>query len=422
MSIIKPEANMDSETEFTDQNPNTVHKNSIISAFAGIRWQSHDCTFSDWYYLPDIHLNRDFLPPEITLKLRGMRPGSEVSHRFSAGELIEERLPDLQFTVARTQFQPPSGLKPLAPRYGRWYPWKFLENLNLPNDGRKYSFRITDIQGDRITIDKNHPLADKTIELSIKIEAIRATETDERKRCKDIPAIVTANGPGMQDCLANETDFFPDCPFQRFDEGNDAEFFKRPDFSPFWDTAALDQVAQLYRQLIPEKAQILDLMAGAHSPLQEAGIPQVQVTCAGLNKKEMAANNQCNKQFKLDVNRISGLAFGSNQFDTVLIHAAIEYVIQPRLLFAELKRVLKPAGMVIISFSNRSIPQKTIQIWASADEFERPAIILSYLRSTTGFTHFNSFSMRGLWRPETDKLADQLPFSDPVFAIWAEKK
>jgi len=97
-------------------------------------------------------------------------------------------------------------------------------------------------------------------------------------------------------------------------------------------------------------------------------------------------------------------------------------VINPELIFAEIKRVLKPSGRVIISFSNRSFPQKAIQLWTGAHEFERPAIVLSYLRASGGFGNFNSYSKRGLFRPEDDRLAHKLLHSDPVYVVWADKE
>lgn len=226
----------------------------------------------------------------------------------------------------------------------------------------------------------------------------------------------------MQNRLPDvETDFFCASPFSRLDPGNDRVFFKQADLQPFWDSVALQQVAQRYQALIPTGSNVLDLMAGVHSPLQETTIEVKSVTCAGLNATELAHNPLCDECIVLDVNTIDALPFEDEQFDVVLIHAAIEYAINPAMLFSEIRRILRPGGRIIISFSNRSVTQKVIQLWSGAHEFERPGIVLAYLRAAGGFDHFNGYSMRGLLRPEGDRLAQQLLLSDPVYVVSGQK-
>ena len=423
MPIIEPDSDLYDDTENNGIEQQIVDKNSIISAVVGIQWQGRDCQFSDWSFLPCINLWRDYLPAEFESKIPGQKTGSEIRHKYRAGEILDENLSNQQHQVSKTQFQPPrKGISPIIPQFGRYYPRDFFMDINGVYKGNKFPCRITAIEDDCISVDLRHPLAGKDFEMIMRVKSIKAAGSERGGRCTDITATVTEKGPGMQDCLAeNETDFFSDNPFQRLDEGNDEEFFKFPDYNPFWDIVALAQVSEIYTKLIPANAKVLDLMAGAHSPLQDAEVEVDSVICAGLNEEEMAANLNCHLKIKVDVNSMTSLPFDSGQFDTVLIHAAIEYVIKPDLLFAEINRVLKPSGRIIISFSNRSIAEKRIQLWAGAHEFERPAIVLSYLRSNGGFANFNSYSMRDLFRPDDDKLADKLLYSDPVYVVWADK-
>jgi SAM-dependent methyltransferase len=423
MPIIEPDSQIYSATASSAQSQDTVESKSILDARIGIRWQGVDCQFTDWSYLQNINLWRDYLPQQIESKLPGSHCGDEVSETFVAGDLLEDRARSQLHRVKREQFQPPTkGLSEISPCLGRFYPKDFFQHIDGIYEGNKFPCRITQVDNNFIDVDMNHPLAGKSIELIFHIDAIRAAGAERGGRCNDIVSQTCDLGPGLQDRLPDAgTDFFCGNPFSRLDPGNDSVFFKQPDLQPFWDRNALQQVSQLYQALIPTGAKVLDLMAGVHSPLQEAEVDVDSVTCAGLNETELEHNPVCTQHRVLDVNAIDALPFDDALFDVVLIHAAIEYVINPDMLFAEIQRILKPGGRVIISFSNRSVAEKTIQLWSGAHEFERPGIVLAYLRTTGGFGKFNSFSMRGLVRPEGDRLAHKLLLSDPVYAIWADK-
>ncbi|MCP4076469.1 MAG: methyltransferase domain-containing protein [Gammaproteobacteria bacterium] len=424
MPIIEPDAQLHDDTKKSEPEQDSIQKNSIFSAHVGIKWQGQDCQFTDWSFIPAINLWRDYLPAEIESKLPGKTSGDKITQKYSAGDLIENSLSSQKHSVLKNQFQPPrKGFEPILPLTGRYYPKDFFTGVEGIYEGNKFPCRVTSVEENRISVDLNHPLSGKDFEMIMQIDSIKTAAAERGGRCNDITSIACDQGPGMQDILSDaETDFLSSNPFSRVDSEDDALFFKQPDFTPFWDSTALRQVSDLYETLIPDQAQVLDLMAGAHSPLQEAEIDVNSITCAGLNDAEMEQNSSCNQRFCVDVNSISSLPFQSDQFDIVLIHAAIEYVINPELIFAEIKRVLKPSGRVIISFSNRSFPQKAIQLWTGAHEFERPAIVLSYLRASGGFGNFNSYSKRGLFRPEDDRLAHKLLHSDPVYVVWADKE
>ncbi len=424
MPVIEPDAQLHDDTKKSQPEQASIQKNSVFSAHVGIKWQGQDCQFTDWSFIPAINLWRDYLPAEIESKLPGKISGDEITQNFLAGDIIENSLSSQKHSVLKNQFQPPKkGFEPILPLHGRYYPKDFFTGVEGIYEGNKFPCRITAVEKNSISVDLNHPLAGRDIEMIMQVDSIKNEGAERGGRSNDITSIACDKGPGMQDILSDEeTDFLSSNPFSRLDSGDDSLFFKQPDFAPFWDSTALRQVSDLYKTLIHGKAQVLDLMAGAHSPLLEAEIDIDSITCAGLNDAEMEQNSNCNQSFTVDVNNMNSLPFENGQFDSVLIHAAIEYVINPELLFAEIKRVLKPSGKVIISFSNRSIPQKVIQLWSGAHEFERPAIVLSYLRTSGGFGNFNSYSKRGLFRPEDDKLAHKLLHSDPVYVIWADKE
>lgn len=424
MILIEPDSRLNSDSLNPDDERDVVEKDSILSATAGIQWLGQDCCFSDWHFIPVLNLWRDFLPSEIEMKILGLEKGDQISLQCRAGDLLGNWRSDLNHKLKMKQFQPPQkGLIPVPAVVGRYYPSEFFIDVPDIYQGNELPCRITSIDKDQMMVDFNHPLAARDLEFNLRVESIKKAGSVRGGRGNDIPAMVCDNGPGMQDRQSHsDTDFWQGNPFSRLDAGNDCVFFKQPSFTPFWDRVALQQVTDQYNRLIPQHSSILDLMAGVHSPLQESDIRVARLTCAGLNQLELDKNPICRDRQVLDVNSISAMPFNDHRFDVVLIHAAIEYVINPHMLFSEIARVLKPGGKAIISFSNRSVVEKTIRLWSAAHEFERPAIVLSYLRSTSVFENFHSYSIRGQFRPEDDELTHRLLHSDPVYVIWAQKK
>jgi ubiquinone/menaquinone biosynthesis C-methylase UbiE len=47
----------------------------------------------------------------------------------------------------------------------------------------------------------------------------------------------------------------------------------------------------------------------------------------------------------------------------VLITVSVQYLQYPEAIFAELYRILRPNGLVVVSFSNRMFYQKAIAAW-----------------------------------------------------------
>ena len=114
--------------------------------------------------------------------------------------------------------------------------------------------------------------------------------------------------------------------------------------------------------------------------------------------------------------------FDDESFDGIICTASIEYLISPTAVFNELARILKPGAALIVTFSNRWFPPKAIQVWGNAHEFERIGLVLEYFISNGAFEDLHSYSLQGLPRPQDDKYAGQLPFSDPVYAAWGTKR
>jgi hypothetical protein len=74
------------------------------------------------------------------------------------------------------------------------------------------------------------------------------------------------------------------------------------------------------------------------------------------------------------------------------------------------------------TFSNRWFPPKAIRVWPVLHEFERMGLVLEYFLNSGKYSQLQTYSLRGLPRPANDKYAAQLPYADPVYAVWGQKE
>ncbi len=65
--------------------------------------------------------------------------------------------------------------------------------------------------------------------------------------------------------------------------------------------------------------------------------------------------------------------------DAVPCCVGVQYLQRPFEVFAEVRRVLAPGGIVIVSYSNRCFPTKAVAAWLSFDMPGRAALVRLYL-------------------------------------------
>jgi SAM-dependent methyltransferase len=106
----------------------------------------------------------------------------------------------------------------------------------------------------------------------------------------------------------------------------------------------------------------------------------------GMNQEELSHNPRLNHYFIQNLNENPQLPLPDGDFDAVLNCVSIQYLQYPDAVFSEIHRILKPGGIVIISFSNRMFFQKAIEAWRDGTEASRVELVKSYFQSTPGFS------------------------------------
>lgn len=287
------------------------------------------------------------------------------------------------------------------PRVGRFYPARLL-----PGRWSMPVFRVLEVAGERLQVDLNLAAAYLQAELHELVEPDLPAGLGEPARLLD--------WLGMECPLPErDTDFTEPDAFDREDEEDDARFYQVPRPLLHVDSLCARRIAVCYERLLPAGARVLDLMSGWRSHLP-AGY---QVTGVGMNEQELADNPDLQEYRVQDLNRVSRLPFVTGSFDAVINTVSIEYLTQPDIVLAELRRVLRPGGRLVISFSNRFFPTKAISLWRFLHPMERLGWVLQRL-AAAGFLELHSHLERGLPRPPEDRHSGQMVESDPLFVAW----
>jgi SAM-dependent methyltransferase len=386
-----------------------------------LRWEHDGIRHTDCRHAQRVNFWRDILPPgldEAMLRQPGVR---SVSMQFDAGRVLPPRSPALIHQVRRAQVAKPrmAGVE-IEPRCGRFYPRGILRGVPGVFRENVQPFRCTQVDPERLAADLNHPLSGRPISVDVAIGDVRPKFEEHGGASVDwLEEALT--GPGMQ-ARANggPTDFFSDRPFGRGDENEDAVFYGRARWVNHIDDAAIGRVSRIYGRLIRPGSEVLDLMGSwtSHLPpeLELSGL-----TVLGMNREELQANPRATERRVHDLNTVPELPFADGRFDAVICTVSVEYLTRPFEVFDDLARILKPGGLLIHTFSNRWFPPKVIRIWPELHEFERMGLVLEYFRKSGKYNRLETYSMRGLPRPESDKYYGQMPYADPVYAVWGWK-
>ena len=198
--------------------------------------------------------------------------------------------------------------------------------------------------------------------------------------------------------------------FRRQDESSDFHFYYTPRLVAHIDDAAIEALGSFLRSHVPDNADVLDLMSAylTHLP------PDVRAKCCrvaglGMNDAEMAANSQLTEHVVHSLNDDPTLPYPDEAFDVALCTVSVQYLLHPAEVFAEVRRVLRPGGTFIVSFSNRCFPTKATRLWTSTDDAQHVALVQLY------------FEEGGWGSAEAFNLSPRPNRSDPLYAVVGTK-
>lgn len=399
-----------------------INRDSLVDIFFNLRWKSIAACHTDCYQANAVNIWRDYFPPSLIESLLGREAGETVEVALEAGKSVPPYDSNKMFTIKRAQFaNHPTVHQSRDPQAGRFYPRGLLSGIAGVFKANIQPFRCVGVNNGHLTVDFNHPVAGKALQLSCLVGQVTNKTVERGGTSVDWIETLT-DGIGMQARWREQaTDFFAGNPFERQDEQPDDKFYERPRFVQHIDDTAIEMVRNTYGRFLTDGMRVLDLMSSWQSHFPTAVTPS-RLAGLGLNAEELKGNSQLTDFAVQDINVDKVLPYESEAFDAVLNTVSVEYLTDPLAIFKEVARVLRPGGHFVVTFSNRWFPTKAIRIWQELHDFERMGLVSEYFLRSGGFTDLHTYSVRGLPRPHTDKYYPDLPFSDPVYAVWGQKR
>ena len=165
--------------------------------------------------------------------------------------------------------------------------------------------------------------------------------------------------------------------FLKEDCGDDGDFYAPARLVTHIDEAATLALTAHYRATLRTGDVLLDLMSSwvSHLPPEVAF---TEVIGQGMNAEELRANPRLTRTFVQDLNHNPILPLEADSCDAALCCVGVQYLQRPVELFAEVRRVLRPGGPFVVSFSNRCFPTKAVAIWRSLDARGHAALVQLY--------------------------------------------
>jgi SAM-dependent methyltransferase/FKBP-type peptidyl-prolyl cis-trans isomerase 2 len=399
-----------------------IDSDSMVDMIFHLKWKSEFARHTDGYQASRINIWRDFFSPNLRDHITGRQAGERFEVNLKAGEILPPFDKNSLVKINRAQFEQDTARQGIsAPGVGRFYPRGLLKGVSGVFSANIQPCRCVEINNGNLTMDLNHPLSGRDLALSAVIGKVEAKSIERGGSSVDWMELLTS-GPGMQArWQGGQSEYFSPGAFTKEDETPDALFYAKPRYVQHIDTTAVEMVKNTYGRFLTDDMQVLDLMSSWKSHLPES-LNLKRVVGLGLNENELKKNPQLTEAVVQDLNLNSKLPFESNIFDAAICSLSVEYLIDPLAVFVEVGRILQPDGYFVLTFSNRWFPTKAISIWKELHEFERMGLVLEFFIRSGEFENLQTYSLRGLPRPHDDKYFPDIWYSDPIYAVWGQKK
>jgi len=200
------------------------------------------------------------------------------------------------------------------------------------------------------------------------------------------------------------------------DNSDDSLFYAMPRFVHHLDINFRSRLTNLYKKRISEKSILLDLMSSWVSHLPDK-VKYKRVIGHGLNRVELEKNIRLDSFWVQDLNVNHKFPLDDSSIDVCLMAAAWQYLQYPEEIAAEIKRVVSPGGLLIVSFSNRAFWIKTPSVWKESSDSGRIEYIRNVLTSE-GWSNIEVF----IAKEEPKSILPLLGIgTDPFFSVIAIK-
>ena len=222
------------------------------------------------------------------------------------------------------------------------------------------------------------------------------------------------------------------------DTSRDSEFYSSPRFCNHADDKFIRTQRAVYEKYLGslrpgERITVLDVASShvSHMPDSIVFDPRYTFIGHGMNAEELGQNPILNRWFVRDFNAdppspTSPLAFEDESLDAVVCCCSIQYFQYPETLFSELRRCLKPGGLLLVSFTNKAFWTKALSVWANTTEYGRVQLVKQYLMAA-GFSNPEEYVTSTTSTSPTTTLLEQITTfftgaqQDPFYCVLARK-
>ena len=105
-----------------------------------------------------------------------------------------------------------------------------------------------------------------------------------------------------------------------------------------------------------------------------------------MNAQELERNSHLTKRFVKDLNVSPSFAeVQDSTVDVIICNVSVDYLVKPKEVFSEMRRVLKVGGTAHMAFSNRCFPTKVIGKWIGMNDNERRQWVGGYFWASGGW-------------------------------------
>ncbi|MEZ3117130.1 class I SAM-dependent methyltransferase [Halobaculum sp. MBLA0147] len=164
---------------------------------------------------------------------------------------------------------------------------------------------------------------------------------------------------------------------QKLDDRPDERFYDQPRLVTHADDGFHDSLTAVYDEYLDPGDDVFDAMGSwvSHLPDTDLG----RVVGHGLNAAELRENDRYTEWFVQDFNDDRRVPLSDASVDAVTCALSVQYLQYPGTVFDEFARVLRPDGVLVVSFTNRMFPTKAVRAWRTRSTPERLALVERYV-------------------------------------------